>query len=52
MKNYKVTVNSASGSLTYEIRKTLKGAQGFANKLANDAFYGEEVEIIIEELQA
>ena len=52
MKNYKVTVKAKVGALTYEVRKTLKGAQGFAKKIANDAFYGEEVEIIIQELAA
>lgn len=50
MKNYKVTVKAASGAMSYEVRKTLKGAESFAKKLANDAFYGEEVDIAIEEL--
>jgi hypothetical protein len=48
MKDLKVTVASKSGKLSYEVRKTLKGANSFANKIANEAFYGEEVEIIIE----
>ena len=49
MKNYKVTIKAASGILSYEIRKTLKGAQGFAKKIANEAFYGEAVEVTIVE---
>ena len=50
MKNFKVTVTGASGSISYEIFKTLKGAKGIANRVANEAFYGEEVEIEIEEM--
>lgn len=50
MKDLKVTVSGKSGKLTYEVLKTLKGATSFANKIANEAFYGEEVEITIEAL--
>jgi hypothetical protein len=49
MKNYKVTLKAASGVLIYEVRKTLKGAQGFAKRIANEAFYGESVEVTIVE---
>jgi hypothetical protein len=49
MKNYKVTLKAVSGVLAYEVRKTLKGAQGFAKRIANEAFYGESVEITIDE---
>tara|TARA_R110002033_G_C3809279_1_gene231991 strand:+ start:199 stop:387 length:189 start_codon:yes stop_codon:yes gene_type:complete len=50
MKDFKVTVKGESGSISYEVIKTLKGAKGFAKRLANEAFYGEEVEIMIEAL--
>jgi len=50
MKDYKVTVKGESGAISYEVRKTLKGAEGFAKRLANEAFYGEVVEIEIEEV--
>ena len=50
MKNYKVTIKGESGVLMYEVYKTLKGANGLGKRIANEAFYGEEVEIIIEEL--
>ncbi|AUM58677.1 hypothetical protein phiP47_049 [Plesiomonas phage phiP4-7] len=51
MKDYKVTVIAESGSITYEVRKTLRGAQGFAKKIANEAFYGEKYEAIIDEIK-
>jgi len=47
MKDYKVTVKGESGAISYEVYKTPKGANSFGKKLANEAFYGEEVEIII-----
>jgi hypothetical protein len=50
MKNYKVTIKGESGVLMYEVYKTLKGANGLGKRIANEAFYGEEVEIIIEAL--
>jgi hypothetical protein len=49
MKSYKVTLKAASGVLVYEVRKTLKGAQGFAKRIASEAFYGESVEVTIVE---
>lgn len=50
MKNYKVTVKGESGSISYEVLKTKKGAASFAKKVANEALYGEAVEITIKEL--
>jgi len=50
MKDFKVTVKSASGSISYEVYKTEKGAIAFGKKVAKDAFWGEEVEIIVEAL--
>ncbi len=50
MKDYKVTVKGVSGSISYEVFKTLRGAKGVAKKIANEAFYGEEVEITILEI--
>ena len=51
MKTFKVTVKGESGSISYEVTKTFKGAKGFGKRLANESFYGEEVEIIVEALQ-
>jgi len=50
MKDFKVTVKGESGSISYEVKKTKKGALGFARKIANEAFYGEDVEFIVEAL--
>jgi len=50
MKNYKVTVTGKSGSISYEMVKTLKGAQSAAKRIAAEAFYGKEVEITITEI--
>ena len=50
MKNFKVTVKSETESIQYEVYKTLKGAKNLGKRLANEAFYGEEVEIIVESL--
>lgn len=50
MKFFKVTVKGESGSISYEVLKTLKGAQNFGKRIANEAFYSEEVEIVIEAL--
>jgi hypothetical protein len=50
VKNYKVTVKGESGSISYDVIKTMKGANSFANKIANEAFYGEQVAIEIVEL--
>jgi hypothetical protein len=51
VKKYKVTVSGASGEISYEVCKTLRGANGFAKKLANEAFFGEEVTVTIKALQ-
>tara|TARA_R110000803_G_scaffold101693_1_gene169684 strand:+ start:1250 stop:1402 length:153 start_codon:yes stop_codon:yes gene_type:complete len=48
MNNFKVTVKTATESISYEVTKTLKGAKSFGKRLANEAFYGEEVEIRVE----
>lgn len=37
--------------LTYEVRKTEKGAMSFANRLANSFFWGEEVDIELKEME-
>jgi hypothetical protein len=50
MKDYKVTVKGESGSITYEVYKTERGAKGFGKKVANEAFFGEEVTITVEAL--
>ena len=50
MKNYRVTVIGASGSIHYDVFKTYRGALGFGKRLANEAFYGEQTEIKIEDL--
>jgi len=47
MKSYKVTIKGQSGVLIYSVAKTEKGANNFAKKIANEAFYGEEVEITV-----
>lgn len=47
MKNFKVTIKGNSGVLSYEVSKTEKGANGFAKRIANEAFFGEEVQITI-----
>jgi len=48
MKDFKVTVKGESGTITYNIYKTERGAKGFGKKLANEAFYGEAVSITVE----
>tara|TARA_R110000765_G_scaffold356661_2_gene446765 strand:- start:637 stop:789 length:153 start_codon:yes stop_codon:yes gene_type:complete len=50
MRALKVTVKTATESISYEVCKTLKGAKSFGKRLANEAFYGEEVEIKVEAL--
>jgi hypothetical protein len=50
MKNLKVTVSGNSGAISYTVQKTIKGAQGFAAKIAKEAFYGEDVTIAIVEI--
>lgn len=51
MKNFKVTVTGEKDSISYEVFKTLKGAKGFAKKLAIEAFFGEAVSIKVEEIK-
>jgi hypothetical protein len=48
MKDFKVTVKSESGSISYAVFKTEKGAMSLGRKVAKEAFYGEVVEIIVE----
>jgi len=48
MKNFKVTVKGVSGTISYTVFKTEKGAHGVGKKLANEAFYGEVVVITVE----
>ncbi len=50
MKNFRVTIKSEKYKLSYDVKKTLKGAQSFAKKMANEAFYGENVSIEITEI--
>lgn len=52
MKDYEVTVKLKGNKtgITYNVRKTMKGAKGLAKRVANEAFYGEEVDIIITEI--
>lgn len=50
MKSFKVTVIAQSGSISYEVKKTEKGALSFGKKVAKEAFYGEEVEIKVVEV--
>lgn len=50
MKNYKVTITGTSGSISYEVFKTYRGAVGLGKRVANEAFYGEEVQVTIEEI--
>ena len=47
MKDYKVTVKGETRALSYDVYKTEKGAKSFGKKIANEAFYGEEVEITV-----
>ncbi len=51
MKNYKVTITGTSGKISYEVNKTLRGAEGFAKKVANEAFFGEQVSVEILEIK-
>lgn len=50
MKDYKVTVSGISGTISYVVYKTERGAMSFAKKVAKEAFYGEPVEIKVEEV--
>ena len=46
MKDFKVTVTGETGSISYEVRKTAKGAESFGKKVAAEAFYGESCTIV------
>jgi hypothetical protein len=48
MKDYKVTIKAANATISYEVYKTERGAYSFGKRIANEAFYGEEVEIQVE----
>ena len=50
MQDFKVTVTGETGTISYDVFKTLRGAKGLAKRVANEAFYGEEVKITIEAL--
>ena len=50
MRNYKVKIKGQSGAITYEVRKTERGAYGLGKRVANEAFYGEDVVITVEAL--
>ena len=50
MKDFKVTVTGETGSISYEARKTAKGAESFGKKVAAEAFYGEICTIEIVEI--
>ena len=48
MKEFKVTVKGSTGSISYTVFKTEKGAMSFGRKVAKEAFYGEIIKIIVE----
>lgn len=50
MKHYKVTIKGQSGTISYDVFKTEKGAYGIGKRVASEAFYGEEVVITVEAL--
>lgn len=50
MKDFKVTVTGETGSISYEVRKTAKGAESFGKKVAAEAFYGERCTIEVVEI--
>lgn len=45
MTEYKVTVTGESGTISYNVHKTEKGAKSFGARIANEAFYGEATKI-------
>jgi hypothetical protein len=47
MSEYKITISGQSGTISMTVRKTEKGARGTAQRIANEAFYGEVVEITV-----
>ena len=50
MKDFKVTVTGETSSISYEVRKTAKGAESFGKKVAAEAFYGEICTITVVEI--
>ncbi|QBX32863.1 hypothetical protein Asfd1_237 [Aeromonas phage Asfd_1] len=50
MKDLKVTIHGETGSISYEVYKTQKGAVSFGKKVAKEAFYGENCTVEIEEI--
>ena len=50
MKDFKVTVKGETGSISYELRKTAKGAESFGKKVAEEAFYGEKCTVQVVEI--
>tara|TARA_S200002703_G_scaffold159045_1_gene171242 strand:+ start:1178 stop:1411 length:234 start_codon:yes stop_codon:yes gene_type:complete len=47
MKDFKVTVKGETGTISYDVYRTEKGALSFGKKVANEAFYGEESVITV-----
>jgi hypothetical protein len=46
--DYKITLKGQTGTIIYHsFYKTIKGALGMAKRKANEAFYGEQVEISV-----
>ena len=45
MTEYKVTITAKTGSVSYNVFKTEKGANSFGAKVANEAFYGEDAKV-------
>ena len=50
MKEFKVTIIGQSGKISYNVFKTKRGAVGFGEKVAREAFYLEKCNIIVESL--
>lgn len=47
MSEYKITISGQSGTISMTVHKTEKGARGVAQRITNEAFYGEVVEITV-----
>lgn len=45
MTEFKVTVTGETGAISYTVYKTEKSAKSFGEKIAREAFYGEEAKI-------
>lgn len=45
MNEFKVAVTGETGSISYTVYKTERGAKSFGAKVAKEAFYGEAVSI-------